>query len=273
MGYNLLVKLFDGKKEAQKLDLIISEAIKSTLSVPGLAIVQVGENKESEKYANLKVNYCKSLGIPIVYKKIDASNLDSEILNEVKGIFADETTGGAIVQLPLPRSTLDEVLGLIPFERDVDIISPQAQERFYSGRPTRLMPVVRALKHFLDSYGIEIKDLKTVVIGKGFLVGSPVCHYLQQLGAKVTVIDKYNKNNSIDCQLAVLSAGIPNLVSGADIVNNCHVVDFGSSVVDGMAVGDLDMKSKLDHLGFVSASPGGMGPLSVRYLIMNLLKI
>jgi hypothetical protein len=38
-------------------------------------------------------------------------------------------------------------------------------------------------------------------------------------------------------------------------------------------VGDLDMNSKLDHLGIISKSPGGMGPLVVRYLILNFLGI
>ena len=73
--------------------------------------------------------------------------------------------------------------------------------------------------------------------------------------------------------LLILSAGVPNLVKGQDIEPNTHVVDFGSAVVNGKSTGDLDKNSALSHLSVVSPSPGGMGPLVVRYLIMNFLGI
>jgi len=115
--------------------------------------------------------------------------------------------------------------------------------------------------------------LKAVVIGEGYLVGKPAAQYLKSKNYQVTVINDYQTGQKIDADLLVLSAGIPNLVRGEDISEGCDVVDFGSSVVYGKTVGDLAQESSLEHLGLVSMSPGGVGPLVVRYLIMNFLSI
>jgi methylenetetrahydrofolate dehydrogenase (NADP+) / methenyltetrahydrofolate cyclohydrolase len=267
------MQLFNGKAEAQKLEEEISLKLSSLTEPPKLLVVQIGENEGSEKYINLKVKLCEKLGIGVKYSRIDKAISDDELFSTVWEAFADSDIGGGIIQLPLPRPGLERLLDSIPIQKDIDLLSSEAQKRFYSGDYSRLMPVLRATEHFIRYCGLSPRGLKVTVIGKGFLVGKPVCHYLESLGATVNVIDDHKKNEKIDCQLLVLSAGVPGLVSGANIVNGCHVVDFGSSVVNGKTVGDLDTDPGIDHLGYVSLSPGGMGPLVVRYLIMNLLEI
>ena len=62
------------------------------------------------------------------------------------------------------------------------------------------------------------------------------------------------------------------MLKGKDLLPKTHVIDFGSTVINGKTVGDLDMNSGLEHLGVISPSPGGMGPLVVRFLVLNLLE-
>jgi methylenetetrahydrofolate dehydrogenase (NADP+)/methenyltetrahydrofolate cyclohydrolase len=94
-----------------------------------------------------------------------------------------------------------------------------------------------------------------------------------QQGAKVQFILDYKAKKPLNCHLLVLSAGSPELVKGEYISEKCSVVDFGSSVINNKTIGDLDLKSAIGHLGVVSPSPGGMGPLVTRFLIMNFLGI
>jgi methylenetetrahydrofolate dehydrogenase (NADP+)/methenyltetrahydrofolate cyclohydrolase len=156
-------------------------------------------------------------------------------------------------------------------EKDIDVISSESKRKFYSGDFSRLPPVVRAFQNFVDSCGIELSGSRAVVIGEGDLVGKPISFYLSKKGADVETNSSYNGNEKINCDVLVLAAGVPGLVKGENISDGCNVVDFGSSVIDGKCVGDLDMSSSLDHLGCVSKSPGGMGPLVVRYLLLNFL--
>ncbi|HSX39237.1 MAG TPA: hypothetical protein VLI92_01465, partial [Candidatus Saccharimonadales bacterium] len=88
----------------------------------------------------------------------------------------------------------------------------------------------------------------------------------------LTFRPNYSKRTKINSQLVILSAGSPNLLSGEDLRPKTHVVDLGSSIVNGKTIGDLNMQSKLDHLGIISPSPKGLGPLVVRFLILNLLE-
>ncbi len=268
------MKIFDSKTQSGILEKKISESLEKLKGVERvLAIIQVGNNESSNKFVDLKVKLCEKYGILCEVKKInDVKNNDDEIYEIVENVFSDERISGGIIQLPLPRRSLYRLLDLIPLEKDIDVISTEGKKRFYSGDFSKLPPVVMAFENFSSNCEISYKGLKAVLIGEGDLVGKPISHYLSKKGADVKTISDYKSKDKLDCDLLVLSAGIPNLVKGENISEGCNVVDFGSSVIDGKCVGDLDMKSSIEHLGCISKSPGGMGPLVVRYLLFNFIK-
>ena len=268
------MEIFDGKTEAANLDNFISKKVTELIhegSLKDLLIIQIGDNPVSEKYLQLKVKLCDKLCIPVHVHKLDEHRTDFEIVSNVKALFHNQKVGGGIIQLPLPRQSLSCILDLIPLEKDIDILSKKAQVRYYCGDFRLLSPVVRAVKSFIEKYKIDVKGKRVIIIGKGFLVGKPVGHYLRSAGADVHIIDCYEKRNTLDCHLLVLSAGVRGLVFPKDIVKGCSVVDFGSSIVEGKTIGDLNQSGDLSHLKYVSFSPGGMGPLVVRFLLMNHL--
>lgn len=267
------MQIFDGKEYAKVLEKRIVDRLMDRPIDGVLSIVQIGKNASSEKYIQIKKKLCEKLGIPIDTHYMDDGLSDPEIYKRVGDIFNDDEVLGGIIQLPLPRKSLSNVLRLIPLEKDIDVISEEGSKKFYSGDFKKLSPIVRAVKFFIDENKTPTAGLKVCVIGDGELVGKPIIHYLKQLEAEVRVLSNYNGECKVSCQLLVLTAGIPKLVRGENISNGCNVVDFGSSVVEGKCVGDLDLNSKLDHLNIVSPSPGGVGPLVVRFLLMNLLGI
>ncbi|MFC1700280.1 tetrahydrofolate dehydrogenase/cyclohydrolase catalytic domain-containing protein [Patescibacteria group bacterium] len=266
------MKLFDGKKHAQILDEEIRKHISNNPVSKSLAIILVGNDPASEKYVSIKEKLCKRLGISIQVHKIDEDLSDEDIFNKVRDVLNSNDVGGGIIQLPLPRKSLNKALELIPLDKDVDLISPKAQEMYYSGDLARLSPVVRALEYFLKKNKIDLERLSTCVIGDGYLVGRPVAHYLKQKNSKVRVLSDYETGRKLDYQLLVLSAGIRDLVKGQNVVKDCHILDYGSNVVNRKVRGDLDLNSELDHLGVISPSPGGLGPLVTRFLFLNFLQ-
>ncbi len=268
------MNIFNGREKATALDAKILEYLSDGPVAGELAIILIGDNEASEKYISLKKKYCDSKGIKCGVHRIDARLKDEDIFKKVFDVMSGPDTAGGIIQLPLPRPSLDPCLRLIPAEKDIDAISPFSMEAFYAGRPHKILPVVRALELFISETTPKAEaSLKAVVVGEGYLVGKPAAQYLKSKNYQVTVINDYQTGQKIDADLLVLSAGIPNLVRGEDISEGCDVVDFGSSVVYGKTVGDLAQESSLEHLGLVSVSPGGVGPLVVRYLIMNFLSI
>lgn len=268
------MKIFDSKTQSQKVEKEIKKTLSSSdIGSKYLAIILIGDDPSSEKFIQIKVSLFEKLDINCKVFKINEKEIsDEEIIFKVKEIFNNNDVAGGIVQLPLPRKSLEKILDYIPFEKDVDIISNEGKKRFYLGDFSKISPVVRAFENFSSDCGIKYEGLKTVVIGDGDLVGKPISFYLSKKGADVKTISNYKSGDKIDCELLILATGIPNLVKGENISEGCDVVDFGSSVIDGKCVGDLDMNSSLNHLGCVSKSPGGMGPLVVRYLLLNYLK-
>ncbi|MBP7927579.1 bifunctional 5,10-methylenetetrahydrofolate dehydrogenase/5,10-methenyltetrahydrofolate cyclohydrolase, partial [Patescibacteria group bacterium] len=203
------------------------------------------------------------------------------------------------IQLPLPRPSLQNLLDLIPVPIDIDLLSTKSHHLFYNNDFSRLPPVVRGVDLFLEYHRISPANLNVCILGFGDLVGKPVSSFLSAKGAQVTVYDNkyYDKdpaNNdvsrlmkhanilfkpnyvpgtSLDCNLVIISIGIPNLILSRDIVSGASVIDFGYAVVNSKAVGDISLEQDLSHLNFLSPSPGGMGPLIVRFLVMNFLGI
>lgn len=279
------MKIFDSKTQVLPLDDQI--ASHSSQKVGSLGIIQVGNSTSSEKYIKLKLKLCDKLGIKSKYLNINEAESDEVILSSIKGFFADEEVLGGIIQLPLPRVSLNASLNLIPLNKDIDLISHASLKKFYSGDFTKLSPAIHATKNFIDYAKINLIGANVIIIGYGDLVGKPLAFYLKHCGCNVIVMDSravkdfeninyignYNRGVKLDEDLVILCTNVPSLVSPIDISAGCNVIDFGSNVVDGKTVGNLSIDSDREHLGFVSPSPGGMGPLVLRYLIMNFLKL
>lgn len=271
------MEFFDLKKFCTELDNIISNTLRnSDLTLLGkLLILQIGSIPESTKYVNLKLSLCNRLGIPAEHVVLDADDSAEAIFSQIQSYCNDPLYTSVIIQLPIIRDDLKDVVDLIPYDKDVDILSSEAKKRFYSGDFTRLSPLVRATSLFIESYLNSVQNPTAVVIGQGSLVGKPITHYLRSKNWQVKV---YAENDSVqnlefDADLVISATGVPSLLKGSNMSKDVSVIDFGSTVIDGAIRGDLDLTSNLDHLAIVSPSPGGLGPIVVRYLIFNHLRI
>lgn len=277
------MQIFDGRAHSLQLDQQIKIFLESHPQrkgekAPKLGIVVIGNNQASQAYVGLKRKLCATLDIPLQEQIIDESLSDNHIFDQVQEFVEKTDISGLIVQLPLPRKSLEPVLGLIPIEKDLDLLSPESKRRFYAGEFRRIPPTVRAFDYFLDfvgreEFGDKENNFSIGVVGFGELVGRPVAHFATMSGHSVEVIGCYRDQRILDYQVLVLSAGVPNLVNPQNIAPNSSVIDFGFSKVAGKTVGDLDMSKSLNHLGIVSPAVGGMGPLVIRFLIMNFLGI
>src|SRR3990167_9697300 len=116
--YNLNMNLFDGKTEAKKLDLLIIKNIQkikdSGSSIGRLLIIQIGNNEISKKYVELKLKVCSKFGINTDNVFISDNRSDNDIYTQVQELVNDKGVSGSVIQLPLPRQSLKNILNLIP---------------------------------------------------------------------------------------------------------------------------------------------------------------
>ncbi len=269
------MELFHGNKHAFELDRHIVHHLslidRDALGV--LAIIQIGSNPSSTKYVNLKLALCSKLGIKANSYQFSDSMPHEELSSEISKICSSPNTRSVIIQLPLPQGVAKEILDLIPLEKDVDSLSDSAQKRFYSGEFTMIPPVVRAVKYFLEACRMNVSGLTVDIVGKGFLVGAPLAYYLEHCGATVTSYDEHDDVSEIifKSDLVISATGRSKLLQGGNFYHGTSVIDFGSSVLEGKVVGDINLDSETSHLKILSPSPGGLGPLVVRFLLINHL--
>ena len=172
----------------------------------------------------------------------------------------------AIIQLPLPTGMDAKILETIPLEKDADVLSRAAREA-----GTLLPPVVGAIKEIFDTYQVEPRGKRAVVIGKGFLVGAPASKWLREEGAEVVVADSKTKDLAgllKTADIIISGVGIPGLVKPEMLKDGVILVDAGTSELSGKVVGDAD-PACADKCSLFTPVPGGIGPLAVAKLFEN----
>lgn len=70
---------------------------------PRLAVVLVGDRKDSHTFIHVKMKACDKVGIGTVVSELPESCTENELLDVVSGFNDDEDVHGIVVQLPLPQ--------------------------------------------------------------------------------------------------------------------------------------------------------------------------
>jgi len=181
----------------------------------------------------------------------------------------------ALIQLPTTPEAM-RMLDQLPLEKDADVLSKAAREKFERGEGYALLPpVVAAVKKILDSGKVEVARKNAVVIGAGFLVGAPVAAWLKQQGAEVTVVTLESGDATAALRAAdiiVSGAGSPHLIKPEMLAEGVVLIDAGTSESNGEIVGDAD-PACVAKCSLFTPVPGGVGPLAVACLFENVVTL
>ena len=87
--------------------------------------VIVGDNKDSQKYINIKKRVCERLNIRNEVLRFDKSITENELIDRITDINADDNVHGLLIQSPLPRH-IDSynIFSIINKKKDVDCFNP-----------------------------------------------------------------------------------------------------------------------------------------------------
>ncbi|XP_023639461.1 bifunctional protein FolD 1, mitochondrial isoform X2 [Capsella rubella] len=178
--------VIDGKVIAEEIRAkIIDEVGKMKMTVgkvPGLAVVLVGQQRDSQTYVRNKIKACEETGIKSVLAELPENCSEAKILSILKKFNEDPSIHGVLVQLPLPQH-LDEskILNMVRLEKDVDGFHPLNMGNLaMRGRePLFLSCTPKGCVELLIRAGVEIGGKNAVVIGRSNIVGLPMSLLLQ----------------------------------------------------------------------------------------------
>jgi len=123
-----VARIIDGKAIAEQIRAALKTDVARLTAAgfqPSLAIIRVGDRKDSMTYVNMKKKACEEAGIKLSLTEVPASITEAELLELVAKENSDPTIFGILVQLPLP-SHIDEkrILDSISLDKDVDGFHP-----------------------------------------------------------------------------------------------------------------------------------------------------
>lgn len=99
-------KVIDGKLVAKQIrDEIAAEVSRMREAVgviPGLAVILVGDRKDSATYVRNKKKACESVGINSLEVNLPSDSTEEQVLNFISDYNDDPSVHGILVQLPLP---------------------------------------------------------------------------------------------------------------------------------------------------------------------------
>lgn len=267
-----------GSQIARQIKVRIKQELQILGNVtPVLATILVGDNPASKTYLKNKHAACSEVGIESRNIELPASTSQAELEVLLKGLSADSSVTGILLQLPLPKG-LDEVsaINTIAPEKDVDGLHPynlgMLLQKSHGLSPCTPKGVVVMLSH----YGIPIAGSHVVIVNRSKLVGRPLSQLLLNNDATVTVCHSKTQELSRLCKEAdILVTGIGHRSQtsiGEDMVKHgAAVVDVGTSVVNGKLMGDVDFDAVCRVAGHITPVPGGVGPMTISMLLYNTL--
>eukprot|EP00775_Hariotina_reticulata_P007190 gene7190-7404_t len=252
--------------------------------VPGLAVVIVGERKDSQTYVRMKKKACEEVGIASFGADLPETATQQEVLDVVAKLNADPEVHGILVQLPLPKH-IDEqlVLSAISVEKDVDGFHPLNIGRLcMKGREPLFVPCTPlGCIELLDRINVPIRGKRAVVIGRSNIVGMPVALLLNKRDATVTICHSATQNMDQivrQADIVVAAAGQPEIVKGSWLKPGAIVIDVGTNPVDDPTkkagyrlVGDCAFQECKEVAGAITPVPGGVGPMTIAMLLKNTL--
>ncbi len=264
----------DGKALAAKVRAQVTKDVAAFGDPVCLATILVGEDPASHIYVGWKHTAAEEAGIETRDHRLPESTPESEVLELLAELNADEAVDGILVQLPLPAH-MDEarVIGAVDPEKDVDGLHPLNSGRLFLGRPLHVPATPLGVMVMLDEHGIELEGKEAVVIGRSELAGKPMAMLLLAENATVTICHSRTVDLAEHARRAdvlVAAVGRPGIVTPDMVKPGAAVVDIGVNRTESGIVGDVD-PTVADVAGFLTPVPGGVGPMTIAMLLRNTL--
>ena len=276
-------KILDGKKLAEKLNLElknkIDELIKRTKIKPKLATILVGEDPASKVYVNIKHKTCTQVGIESYQVNLSKDINKTDLLNEIEKLNQDTDIHGILLQLPLPLKIRDftpQFLEKISPIKDVDGFHPINRGKLFDYNEELAPCTPKGIIALLEHYNVEIKGKDVTIINRSNLVGKPLIFMLLKRNATVSVchtstrkIDRYIKQADI----LIVAVSRPKFIQKERIKEGVIIIDVGTNKIEGKLVGDVDFEDVLEKVSMITPVPGGVGPMTVSYLLRNTFNV
>jgi methylenetetrahydrofolate dehydrogenase (NADP+) / methenyltetrahydrofolate cyclohydrolase len=273
-------RIIDGKQIAAEFRnefALRVERLKSRGTVPGLAVVIVGEDPASQVYVRNKALASNAAGMHSEVHALSADTTQAQLISFVRALNANPAIHGILVQLPLPKHIDGRaVIEAIAPEKDVDGFHYFNVGSLVVGEPAYYPCTPWGVMKMLEHEGIAIEGKHAVVIGRSTIVGKPMALLLLNAGATVTICHSKTPDLGAmtrQADILVAAVGKARMVKADMVKAGAVVIDVGiNRLADGKLAGDVDFEGVSAIASRITPVPGGVGPMTIAMLLGNTVK-
>ena len=275
------MQLLDGKALSQKIEKNVAQGVKdfkaATGSVPGLAVILVGQDPASAAYVNMKKKACDRVGFYSVTHEMPEDISQEAIEKTITMMNTNPNIDGILIQLPLP-SQIDttKILELVDPSKDVDGFHPYNVGRLVTNLDGFVPCTPLGVMELLAEYNIDVKGKNCVVVGASNIVGKPMASLLLNANATVEICHIFTddlKRHTLNADVILVGAGVINLIKEDMVKEGAIIIDIGiNRAANGSLVGDVDFEKVSQKCSYITPVPGGVGPMTIAMLLSNTLK-
>ncbi len=285
-------QIIDGKTISSSLkEEITKEVIQIKTKydvIPTLAVILVGCDPASEVYVSNKEKAAHLVGMNSILYKLASDISESDLLKKIEELNQDKDVHGVLVQLPLPKHIdSKKVLYAIDYKKDVDgfhvVNVGKLSVGDIEGKDAAIIPCtpLGSIHLLKSSLGNNLKGLKALVIGSSNIVGRPLARLLMLEGCTVTIANSSTIDLKAEClvsDIILTATGVAGLIKGDMVKKGATIIDIGINRIDlgngkTKLVGDVDFENVKEVAGFITPVPGGVGPMTIAYLLKNTLSV
>jgi len=276
-------RIINGTAIADEIKGSLARLVALASRKPCLAIILVGERKDSEVYVRMKESSARQIGIEFRLVKLGAEAAQSQVVHHIQALNADATVDGIIVQLPLPsHMNPSQVTQAVLPEKDVDGFHPENMGHLLMNEtPLFTSCTARGVMVLIERIGFNLQGKIVVLVGTG-MVGKPLAMMLLQREATVLCCNKHTPDIAqiaLQGDVIVAAAGCPLLVKKEWVKPGAVVIDVGINSVRDQSrksgfrlVGDVDFDEVSKVASFITPVPGGVGPMTVAMLMTAVVE-
>jgi|TARA_B100000959_G_scaffold144827_1_gene152097 methylenetetrahydrofolate dehydrogenase (NADP+)/methenyltetrahydrofolate cyclohydrolase len=284
-----MTHIINGREIAQNLRNNIKKEISELKnkfgSVPGLAVIQVGNIAASSVYVKAKTKNAQEVEIEVIDHHLEESISEEELLKLINTLNNQNNVHGILVQLPLPKHMHEQtILDSIRPDKDADGFHPVNVGKLSIATHNDENLLIPCTPYgcliMLKGLNIDLIGKNAVVIGRSNIVGKPMAQLLIKESCTVTIAHSKTKDLPGLCKNAdiiIAAVGKPKMVKGEWVKEGAVVIDVGINRVEMLKngekktvlVGDVEYNEVKKKASAITPVPGGVGPMTIACLLRN----
>ena len=243
----------------------------------GLGTILVGDDGASASYVAKKHTTSEQVGILSHHADIEAGD-QAGLMDAIKRFNDDPSVDAFIIQNPTPGCDFNAAMEAMDPAKDADGLHPHSLGLLAMGAQGPRPCTPAAIKVMLQHYEVPVEGRHVVVVGRGPTLGRPLSLLmaLKEPGANAAVTTVHTGVQNLadytrQGDIVIGAAGVPGIIQ-PDMVRPGAAVVSGGIVFQGKKLlADVD-ESVADVAGWITPRLGGVGPMTVAFLLRNTVE-